>query len=111
MSVEEDGELVEIRRTLETLHEDNLTMERRPCNLRDSSRSPSLRLQNMLIYKMTIFPLLRHRRARNPTCTPTKAESCEGFLQTTTWTLRLGHARYDSAIEVQNAVMHMSPTV
>jgi hypothetical protein len=89
MSVDEDGELVEIRSTLETLHDDNLTMEKRPCNLRGSSKSPSLRLQNMLICKMTIFPLLRRRRARNPACTPTKAESCEGFLQTTTWTCTL----------------------
>jgi hypothetical protein len=89
MSVEEDGELVEIRRTLETLHEDNLTMERRPCNLRDSSRSPSLRLQSVLICKLTIFPLLGCRRARNPACAPRKAESCEGFLHTTTQTCTL----------------------
>ena len=89
MSVEEDEDLVEIRRTLETLHEDNLTMERRPCNLRGSSRSPSLHLQSVLICKMTIFPLLRHRRARNCACTPRKAESCEGFLQTTIQTCTL----------------------
>jgi hypothetical protein len=29
---------------------------------------------------MTIFPLLGCRRARNPACTPRKAERCEGFL-------------------------------
>jgi hypothetical protein len=45
MSVEEDRELVEIRSTLETLHEDNLTMEKRPCNLRGSSMSPSLHIK------------------------------------------------------------------
>jgi hypothetical protein len=104
MSVKEDGELVEIRRMLETLHKDNLTMERRPCNLRGSSRSPSLRLQSVLICKMTIFPLLRRRRTRNPACTPRKADSCDGFLR-----LRLRHASYDSTIEVQNAVRHISP--
>jgi hypothetical protein len=89
MSVKEDGELVEIRRMLETLHKDNLTMERRPCNLRGSSRSPSLRLQSVLICKMTIFPLLRRRRTRNPACTPRKADSCDGFLQSTTQTCKL----------------------
>lgn len=74
--------------------------------MRGSSRSPFLRLQSVLICMMTIFPLLTRKRARNPACTPRKAKSYEGFLQTMTQTCTLQFYNRST-----NAVMHMSPIV